>query len=287
MRLFLDPQLTREAVLAAVQRQAEAAGEYRQIAETVYNLPVSQREEAFSRLYAELFGRWGLDRVPQQIAAEFSHLEPPVTSLYFSAVSHPAEEEALLSREGGKVGIKLSPGRFLEPLPLEGILRHQLTHISDAVRHGFAAPNGRQGEAAVRDRYLVLWDTYIDGRLASQGRRGAEPREARLARFGVAFPHLPPEAVLACFEGIWGAGRLEHRDLLPWAQEPARLAQASPQPGPAPGARCPLCAFPTHDWAPPDSRLAELVQADFPLWRPEQRLCWRCAELYQVRAGIW
>lgn len=287
MRLFFDPQLIREAVLAAVQGQSEAAQEYRERAEATYSLPVSQREDAFRHVHGELFQRWGLGRIPHQIAAEFSHLEPPVTSLYLSAAANPVEEEALLSREGDKVGIKLTAGRFLEPLHMEGVLRHQLTHINDAVRYGFAAPSGRQGEAAIRERYLVLWDSYIDGRLASQGRRGGEPREVRLAQFRSAFPHLPPEAVPGCFEGVWGAGRLEHRDLLSWAAEPARLAAASPQPGPAPGARCPLCSFPTHEWAQPDLRLVDMVRADFPLWRPEQGLCGRCAEMYQVRAGIW
>ncbi len=289
MKLYIDPQLAREVVLTTIQNQPEAAGEYRERADSIYALPIPRRETAFGRLHGELFHRWGLDQVPHQVAAQYSHLEPPVDTLYLSAAGNPGEEEALLSRQRSKVGIKLCPSRFLEPAGMEGTLHHQLTHMNDAIHHGFTVPSGRLGGGgvAIRERYLVLWDTYIDGRLESQGKSGAEPREARLSQFQASFPHLPPEAALACFQGLWQAPEMSHATILSWAEEPACLAPAPQSVGPTPGARCPLCSFPTHDWAAPDPRLAELVSADFPLWRPEQGMCGRCAELYQVRAGIW
>jgi hypothetical protein len=50
---------------------------------------------------------------------------------------------------------------------------------------------------------------------------------------------------------------------------------------------CPLCRFPTTDWAAPEllPTIAPTVEADFPDWSPSDRCCNHCAERYQSLAA--
>lgn len=50
---------------------------------------------------------------------------------------------------------------------------------------------------------------------------------------------------------------------------------------------CPLCHFPTTDWASPEllHEIASPVEADFPDWSPAKRCCTHCGERYQDLAS--
>lgn len=55
----------------------------------------------------------------------------------------------------------------------------------------------------------------------------------------------------------------------------------------APETHCPLCRFPTTDWASPEllPGIAPCVEVDFPDWTPSDRSCGHCAERYQSLAA--
>jgi hypothetical protein len=70
---------------------------------------------------------------------------------------------------------------------------------------------------AVRDRYRILWSSYVDGRLWRQGLLPATAREERSAEFDRAFPRPGGHAVVA-FEKFFGGRDLTHAMLLAFAR---------------------------------------------------------------------
>jgi hypothetical protein len=106
---------------------------------------------------------------------------------------------------------------------------------------------------------------------------------------------LPQATRLAIFDRLWGATGLTHDRLWALASDVRALlafagvsGAAAASNGPLPGARCPLCGFPTYVWsAPLELKVVSMVQIDFPTWQPEAGVCDRCAELYRMRVGDW
>jgi hypothetical protein len=209
-------------------------------------------------------------------------------------------------------------------------------------------------ENIVRERYRILWDTTIDGRLARQfpntqpiadelsspttqnlkptnegtraaraerrsiasepqrGHDGACPstndadpsfpktenlkpktspvRESRLAEFNRAFIFLPEHERQSRFDSLWNGERPTHNDLLEFANHARELATAAAQQTtPPPGAHCPLCKFPTFDWANPElfnDEVCAAIRKDFPAWRPSNGACARCLEVYRAAQPV-
>ncbi len=54
-----------------------------------------------------------------------------------------------------------------------------------------------------------------------------------------------------------------------------------------PETHCPLCRFPTTEWAAPELMpgIVPSIEADFPDWTPSGRCCSHCAERYQSLAA--
>ncbi|MBI4537366.1 MAG: hypothetical protein HY712_05360 [candidate division NC10 bacterium] len=202
------------------------------------------------------------------------------------------------------VGIRLLPQSLLDPETLLAFLRHELFHIGDMLAPAFGyeprlprAALGPAHEGLVQDRYRVLWDTYIDGRLAGQGRAPASIREARLREFLRTFGMLGGQAVEA-FARFFSSGPLTHSALVAFATAPLAAVDApsgalAPSPvaarSLASGSRCPLCGFPTRafethpDQLPP--AVVDRIRVSFPTWTPSCGLCQQCADLYSSGAS--
>jgi hypothetical protein len=89
----------------------------------------------------------------------------------------------------------------------------------------------------LRERYRVLWDTTIDGRLCRGGRLGARARAARLSEFTRAFPMLSEGAEMA-FAPWFDEPRPTHAAMVEFIQEPLGSGGDNPAHRPAlvPGA---------------------------------------------------
>jgi hypothetical protein len=204
------------------------------------------------------------------------------------------------------VVIRLDPQRVLDGDSLLPFLRHELLHIADMLDPVFGyeprlprAELGPAHERLLQDRYRVLWDTYIDGRLCRHGRATVLARDGRLQEFARTFPMLGDGAG-ETFTRFFDGTCLTHANLVTFAVNPANVSGSAPfnrfpdspvlQVGPRAGQRCPLCGFPTHSFAGnPDRLPAEIVdriQADFPTWSPSRGLCRQCSDLYHSRARL-
>jgi hypothetical protein len=178
----------------------------------------------------------------------------------------------------------VAPEMLLEPGALRAFLRRELQHVADMLdpRFGYAprlpaAAGGPVHERLLRDRYRVVWDATVDGRLV---RRGWLPRRVRAERrreFLAAFASLGAEGELA-FTRFFIDPAPSHAAIVEFITHAAgRRASGT----------CALCGFPTSDPEPePDELPAAVladIAADFPDWRPTDGCCRQCADLYRSR----
>ncbi len=275
----------------AQAKHDEAFGEiYRHRLEAIYELPEEERGEAFTTTYGTLFEEHQLGKPLNPFLAEFPILQDLEEVLVFRAVSL-REESAELSRDRTKMGLKLRAERLQEPGRLAPFLRHELMHISDMLDPAFGyryEPSERIQNHLVPRRYQVLWDTYIDGRLEQRGQEGTTSREERQREFERLFSFLPRRQRVAAFLEIWNAQEMTHTRLLEIAEEPTKLALLTAGAEmvtltPISGTFCPLCQFPTFEWANPEPGMTTIIQEDFPAWTREEGICGRCYEYYQIR----
>lgn len=312
-----DTALVEEAVFRAVRAlpPGRQAAFYRE-RDAAYEADEEAREERFREIHAGWFRRLGLHApIDAALAERADRLGAIETCLVMPAASRGAEMADLLDvrdrgREGcsrsrrvktppdplrvAKVGrvlaLRLRSETLVESDALVRFLRHELMHVTDMLDPAFgyerALPEVAGGVALgqmLRDRYRVVWDTTIDGRLWHAGALGPEAREARRFEFVAAYKMLGVEA---------------DREFARWFDEPAPTHQAivafilSPRradlnPQAWRSGQCPVCEFPVASLDPRPDRLSararRTIQTARPAWRVEDGLCAQCADLYEAR----
>jgi hypothetical protein len=172
---------------------------------------------------------------------------------------------------------------------VDAFLRHELMHLHDMVEPAFgyvpelpvSGPSLNQSRLA-RERYRLLWDVSIDGRLTLRGRNTIATKEQRRLEFIAAFSFWTEARQQEVFESLWTNPTPTHELLAELVSDPRQLQYTT---GPRPGAPCPLCGFPTFAWATATS-LADAtlsaIRSEFPHWTPEQGACARCCNIYRV-----
>lgn len=297
-----DPLLVEEAVQLRV-RGDRSERAFHDARERIYLLmDAERREQEFQRFYAAWFVRLELGRALSEAVGELPILASSAKRCCVFPARSASEEGADLHRwraarsgdpeAGGTVVIRMRAARLLAQADSPLWLRRELMHVADMLdaAYGYSPvwPAGQPDPAAAnmqRERYRILWDTWIDGRLF---RRGALPegiREQRLAEFSGTFPASGPEVVRR-FDAIFDAEGQTHAALMGMALNPETPlgGQAA---GPARSLPCPLCRFPTFELQPGGveigAEVVALIRADFPAWQPEHGLCRQCTDLYQAR----
>jgi len=295
MNFHFEPRLTEDAVGAALARRPMLAARYRADVESLYDdVPLNERETAFARLHAQWFESLELDRPLRAIFEEFPSVVAAVRDVVVARADRRRDEGAVLAPRTARLGLRLAPARFTSDDALSRLMCHELTHVGDMLDPAFGYPDhppsgATAGENLIRDRYRLLWDLSVDGRLARAKKPSIADETMRRAELDALYYSLPGAARSAIFARLWGAPDVTHdrlwrmasdvRALLAFAGAPGA---ASAPGGPLPGARCPLCTFPTYAWSPPlDAHIVPMLQRDFPNWLPEEGVCDRCAELYR------
>jgi hypothetical protein len=283
--LEFAPQLVEGAVLLRVREDPLERNFYRS-RDRLYLLPDGeQKEESFQKLYAAWFVRFGLERPIREALQEQPLLQERTRRCCVLAAGSGREEGADLA--GSTILIRVAAARLLDAARFQPWLRHELMHVADMLDPAFAYspewPAGAADPAAKnlwRERYRVLWDVWIDGRLERRGWLPEGGRRRRFEEFAAAFPSLGLETEQH-FAALFDAKTQTHASLLEMARPAAGAAGAAPGPFP-----CPLCRFPTYKLQAGGPELAEivpLIQADFPGWLPAHGLCRQCADLYEAR----
>jgi len=208
------PDLVEEAVLLAERVMAAAdARRFRHQRNRLYEIEDADvRERAFRSLHVWWFARLGLyHSVDAAVAEERAVLERVSGCRVSRAVSGRDEGADLVdacAAEGRPadarpmLSIRVRPSLLLDRESLRQLLAHELMHVADMLDPAFqydrSLPTSDEGPSMdnlVRDRYRVLWDVTIDGRLARRGRARPGARTLRQREFMAAFGALSDRAV--------------------------------------------------------------------------------------------
>ena len=185
--------------------------------------------------------------------------------------------------------ILLRPESLLDPAALLPFLRRELYHIADMLDPEFGyepslppAEGGPTHDRLLKERYRVLWDTIIDGRMARRGWASESARTERLRDFTRVFP-VSGETTAQVFGHFFDQDNHTHAEIAAFVLAP-RAAFQKPGASSLAGSRCPLCGFPTYAFrAEPDKLAATVldqIRIDFPKWDSSQGLCAQCADVY-------
>jgi hypothetical protein len=252
------------------------------------------RAAAFAAVQLTWFREWGMEQLVHTVVDRFPALAA-LTALAFRKARGRNDEGAELYRDdqGRWRGlVALRPERFGDAPGLTRFLQHELGHLADMVDEHFdysphldgTGPAGSQSRL-VRERYRLLWDVSVDGRLTGRGLATVADEAQRRGEFERGFAFLPETRRAELFAALWSGKLARHDALMAVASDPRGLRGARV---PLPGAACPLCGFPAFAWTD-GGQLAPDVQgrigADFPGWSAADPVCARCAEMYAAVAG--
>jgi len=283
-----------ESVLLAERRLSAAeAAAFRAERDRIYEVDEpDEREARFEELHGRFFLQLGFDRPLHEVLAERPELLLRTHGCrILPAVSRQEEMADVRADVGAPVAaaptivVRLRPQSLLDGEALRTLLRRELLHVADMLDPAFGyrkeLPGVERDPAGLnllRERYRVLWDATIDGRLCREGLLGTRARAVRLSEFARAFPMLSDSAE-AAFAPWFDGSRPTHAAMVAFIQEPLG-------PGTADEARCPLCRLPTRvlERGPAglDRDVRRAIERDHPGWRPEQGRCARCAEVYEA-----
>jgi hypothetical protein len=218
-------------------------------------------------------------------------LRPERLAAAWSADSSPpqrgqAADDPIISESCGAAEWKRAEARA--PVTLRDYLRHEFMHLHDMLNPDFGyAPaldlpklNAAQKRLA-RERYRLLWDITIDGRLTAAGHMPMSTLAQHGAAFARGYSFWPEQKQVETFASFWQCRSPRHADFLALIADPRGVRDAH---RPAPGASCPLCDFPTFHWADAATLangIIERIVTEFKEWSPEQGLCNRCLETYE------
>jgi hypothetical protein len=257
-----EQSLVETAVFLAVRHEERLECELHEVIDPLYEIPDEElRQREFVPVFREFFTKLGFDRLIDGLLAE----RPLVGELVDRCVVREAPRKKAESAEllvqsdednaARTLVFQICPQSFLDsgdttvsnPLRTGFItlMRRELLHVADMLNEQFGYVREIfSGEPSwqnlQRDRYRVLWDTYVAGRLDRE-EFGDKDEKDRLERaFGRVFANCAAGTDRRVFTGIFDAPSLTHRNFMEWAREPASLLDSSPVPTQV--AAAPACA---------------------------------------------
>lgn len=229
-----DAVLVEESVLLAERRLSVAdAGTFRAERDRIYDTDdPDEREARFEELHGRLFLQLGLDRPLHEVLADRPELLLRSRACRVMPAVCRSEEAADLRAQvdapGGTptIVIRLRPQSLLDQERLRTLLRRELLHVADMLDPTFGyvpeLPGLETDPALVnllRERYRVVWDATVDGRLCRDGLLETRARAARLAEFRTTFPMLRDRADIT-FGSWFDEPRPSHAAIVAFIQEP-------------------------------------------------------------------
>ena len=299
MQMTYAPDLVEEAVLLAERTApADAARTFRRERNRVYEVVDPEgREAGFRALHLRWFARLTLHRTIEETVNECVEITHRLAEArVLRALTRQEESADLLDRVGSEdadprplLVIRLRPTTLLDRNGLQTLLRHELMHVADMLDPAFGyerslpgSDDGPSGDNILRDRYRVLWDATIDGRLMRAGKISGCVRDARYREFIATFAMLDertPDIFAEWFDSV----RPTHRALVEFARSPRDSGGTFV----TNSGRCPLCRFPVASLDGRPGRLSApaqaMIRAEHPGWRIELGLCPQCLDLYEAR----
>lgn len=301
-----DPAFVEEAAFLVMQAR-EGAGDHRMAQafhserSALYETgnPREALEEGFQQLAMRTFRALGLVDLFIERLAEISLLASRVRAARVRRVLSRREEcVELYSRrlpgDGSEPAllIGLQAARCLDQRTLTAFLRHELMHVSDMLDPAFGYDPGADlaggcgvEDDLIRNRFRVLWDLFVEGRIRRRGWEPVVKAPARRREFERLFVLWSPLERDRVFQAVGDGNPRSQKELLVLARD-ERLSRTLGKGG----VLCPLCRFPTwegvRDWSGEGAGVSEAIRADCAGWDPAQGACRQCFEMYRSRIPV-
>ncbi len=297
---------SRKSALLNVNQEAEPAEGLEEIPVETAELELTEEEveeEALESVGEENY------EIAYDLAREFEERIKEV--IVKRAINKVDEGSNVLNRVSGNpiIEMRVLASRFSNPeeaLDLDAFLIQEFMHAKDMVDPEFDyedafIPGNPSVKNLITSRFRLLWNMYVDSRLARIGVVSVLPKEARFREFDNFYRKVPDKQRRGIFEGIWVTDKFTHEELLSMATDLDTLMSKYVDPGEISederdfihlqGSPCPLCKFPTYNWVDDpesicDEIVIEAIQIDFPDWESKDGGCDRCIEVYELRAGV-
>lgn len=239
----IEPRLLEEATFLALRGHPELR-RFDLERTRLYGIDeAEERERRFRALHTIWFTRLDLGRPLGQALDEQPSLRSGARSCLVARTTGARDEGADLHVDplasgagGGPAGrtllIRLQAEAFLFPDRLLIFLRHELQHVADMLDHSFgyepalpAAGPDPTSQRLLLDRYAVLWDITVEGRLERRGHSADGVKAIRRREFERAFPTLRERGALL-FERLYAGDSPMHADLMAIARDPETALRA-------------------------------------------------------------
>jgi len=227
------------------------------------------------------------------------------------AINKVDEGSNVLNRVSGLpvIEMRVLASRFANPEEVEELgsfLIHEFMHARDMMDPAFDyedafIPGNPSMKNLITARFRLLWNIFVDSRLARKKIRSVLTKEARYREFDNYYRKIPEQQRRGIFEGLWTSEKLSHEELLSMATDLETListyidyseefTEEDQEYIHLQGSPCPLCKFPTYNWVDDpesvcDEMVIEAIKIDFPDWESKDGGCDRCIEVYELRAG--
>jgi len=227
------------------------------------------------------------------------------------AINKVDEGSNVLNRVSGLpvIEMRVLASRFANPdemHELESFLIHEFMHARDMMDPEFDyedafIPGNPSMKNLITARFRLLWNIYVDSRLARRKIKSIMTKDARYREFDNYYRKIPEEQRRGIFKGLWESEKLTHEELLSMATDletmiskyidyTEEFTEEDREYIHLQGSPCPLCKFPTYNWVDDpesvcDEMVIEAIQIDFPDWESKDGGCDRCIEVYELRAG--
>ncbi len=228
-----EQSLVETTVFLAVRNDDRLECELHQVVDHLYEIPDEEiRQREFVPVFREFFTKLGFDRLIAGLLAERPLVGELVDRCVVREAPRKKAQSAELLVQGNKGGedrvgrtlvFQICPQSFLDTGRLIELMRRDLLHVTDMldeqfgyVRETFSGDPSQQN--LQRDRYRVLWDIHVEGRLKRE-RREINGKEERL-RHALArvFQVDTENGISRFFQHVLDAKSLTHRQLMDWAR---------------------------------------------------------------------
>ena len=293
--------------------QGESVNQEEEVAEELEETPVETAELELAEEEVKEESLESADEGNHEIAYDLAReFEERIKEVIVKrAINKVDEGSNVLNRVSGNpiIEMRVLASRFSNPeeaLDLDAFLIQEFMHAKDMVDPEFDyedafIPGNPSVKNLITSRFRLLWNMYVDSRLARIGVVSVLPKEARFREFDNFYRKIPDKQRRGIFEGIWVTDKFTHEELLSMATDLDTLMSKYVDPGEISeeerdfihlqGSPCPLCKFPTYNWVDDpesicDEMVIEAIQIDFPDWESKDGGCDRCIEVYELRAGV-
>ena len=304
--LEYSPSLIEEAVMRFISGRKEEIV-FRDERNALYDIRDSERREtAFQDFHLSLFAKLALETPLVESLCSYPHIISKVDRVAIVQAPSKKNEGAELFRKNDKlysndekntsILITLTPEQFCKPDRLLDYLRHELQHIEDLLNpcFGYKLNSSNPNVSSLIDslflqRYSILWDLTVDGRLSNKNLPTLLSKEAHFEKFQQTF-QLPPSESSRLFDYFFNNPNPKHEKLEDFAADPFGWLQDRKNIKDASKGNCSLCTFSSTDLSTDTEQLSEeiieLIQAENPYWKFSDPICGQCIDIYESRFTV-